>query len=54
MQNNQVTEFNSNIFANTKIQLLNFRSNKIQKLEIEKEDLELVDRFWLENNDITA
>jgi len=54
MQNNQVTEFNSSTFSATKIQLLNFRSNKIDKMEVKKDDLEFVDRFWLENNDITV
>lgn len=52
MQNNLLKEFNSETFALLRIQLLDFRSNKLETLTITKADLEFVDRFYLDYNEI--
>ncbi|CAG7816881.1 unnamed protein product [Allacma fusca] len=52
LQNNLIASFDSKVFSMTKIQLLDFRTNKIKYLEISKDHLEFVDRFYLDNNDI--
>ncbi|CAL8130660.1 unnamed protein product [Orchesella dallaii] len=54
MQNNALVEFSSETFAVTRVQLLDFRANKIETLLITKEDLEFVDRFYLDNNEIAV
>lgn len=54
MQNNLLKEFNSETFALLRIQLLDLRSNKIETLTVNKEDLEFVDRFYLDNNEIAV
>ena len=54
LQNNLIPCFNSEVFSMTKIQLLDFRCNKITDMKIDKEHLEFVDRFYLDNNDIAV
>lgn len=54
MQNNLLKEFNSEMFSLLRIQLLDFRSNKIETLNVNKEDLEFADRFYLDNNEIAV
>jgi len=52
MRDNQVRKFSSNCFTGTVIRLIDLRTNKINELDIFREDLELLDRLYLDNNDI--
>lgn len=53
LQNNLLREINSESFGNTKLNLLDLRSNKIDDLHIDCEDFEFLDRFYLDNNNLT-
>jgi len=53
LQNNLITELSSEGLAMTKINLLDLRSNKIDNLDINCDDLEFLERFYLDNNEIS-
>lgn len=50
MRHNQVRIFSSSSFAESRIQLIDLRENKISELEIQMDDLKLLDRCYLDNN----
>lgn len=54
VQNNAIKKFSSVVFNGTKVQLLDLRCNKIYSVEIDRYDLEFLDRLYLDNNDISS
>jgi Leucine-rich repeat (LRR) protein len=53
LQNNLIREVISEVFAETKLNLLDLRMNKIENLALNSEDLEFLERFYLDNNEIS-
>lgn len=52
LQNNLIKEMSSEGLAMTKVHLLDLRTNKIENIEINCDDLEFLERFYLDNNEI--
>lgn len=52
LQNNLIRAVNFEKLSNTKINLLDLRNNKIDDLQLDCEDMEFLDRLYLDNNNL--